>query len=120
MICATRTCHAVEHHSITQEDAATKIYREEWSADPVASVLQNMFCIFFVIDNILACKGSPISVFKSCDIMKKYLYVFVYLCLCIPQKTPGPGAYEPCWKLGDPLNTEALDPSFSLFFRNTL
>ncbi|XP_044071438.1 protein STPG4 isoform X2 [Siniperca chuatsi] len=32
--------------------------------------------------------------------------------------TPGPGAYEPCWKLGDRLNPEAIDPSFSLFFRN--
>lgn len=37
-----------------------------------------------------------------------------------PQITPGPGAYEPCWKLGDPLNTETIDPSFSLFFRNPL
>ncbi|XP_039639136.1 protein STPG4 [Perca fluviatilis] len=35
-------------------------------------------------------------------------------------KTPGPGAHEPCWKLGDRLNTEAIDPSFSLFFRNIL
>ncbi|XP_022599719.1 protein STPG4 [Seriola dumerili] len=33
-------------------------------------------------------------------------------------KTPGPGAYEPCWKLGDRLNAEVVDPSFSLFFRN--
>nr|XP_040034569.1 protein STPG4 isoform X3 [Gasterosteus aculeatus aculeatus] len=36
---------------------------------------------------------------------------------CVHSKTPGPGAYEPCWKLGDRLNTEAIDPSFSLFFR---
>ncbi|XP_029377630.1 protein STPG4 [Echeneis naucrates] len=33
-------------------------------------------------------------------------------------KTPGPGAYEPCWKLGDRLNAKLPDPSFSLFFRN--
>ncbi|KAA8584070.1 hypothetical protein FQN60_015278 [Etheostoma spectabile] len=38
----------------------------------------------------------------------------------VQSKTPGPGAYEPCWKLGDPVNTEAIDPSFSLFFRNIL
>ncbi|XP_033835175.2 protein STPG4 [Periophthalmus magnuspinnatus] len=31
--------------------------------------------------------------------------------------TPGPGAYEPCWKLGDRVNTN-MDPSFSFFFRN--
>ncbi|XP_037638423.1 protein STPG4 [Sebastes umbrosus] len=36
----------------------------------------------------------------------------------VHSKTPGPGAYEPCWKLGDRLDTEAIDPSFSLFFRN--
>ncbi|XP_045927030.1 protein STPG4 isoform X2 [Micropterus dolomieu] len=34
--------------------------------------------------------------------------------------TPGPGACEPCWKLGDHLNPAAKDPSFSLFFRNIL
>ncbi|KAK2823952.1 hypothetical protein Q5P01_021127 [Channa striata] len=33
-------------------------------------------------------------------------------------KTPGPGAYEPYWKLGDRLNTQGFDSSFSLFFRN--
>ncbi|XP_034464587.1 protein STPG4 isoform X1 [Hippoglossus hippoglossus] len=33
-------------------------------------------------------------------------------------KTPGPGAYEPNWKFGGPLNTEVMDPSFSLFFRS--
>ncbi|XP_072292423.1 protein STPG4 [Eucyclogobius newberryi] len=32
-------------------------------------------------------------------------------------KTPGPGAYEPFWKLGDHVNTN-MDPSFSFFFRN--
>ncbi|KAK7901527.1 hypothetical protein WMY93_018296 [Mugilogobius chulae] len=32
-------------------------------------------------------------------------------------KTPGPGAYEPFWKLGDCVNTN-MDPSFSFFFRN--
>lgn len=32
-------------------------------------------------------------------------------------KTPGPGAYEPFWKLGDRVNT-VMDPSFSFFFRN--
>ncbi|XP_026209697.1 protein STPG4 isoform X3 [Anabas testudineus] len=36
----------------------------------------------------------------------------------VHSKTPGPGAYEPHWKLGDHLNTEVSDPSFSLFFRN--
>ncbi|KAM9345068.1 protein STPG4 [Symphorus nematophorus] len=36
----------------------------------------------------------------------------------VHSKTPGPGAYEPCWKLGDRVDTEATDPSFSLFFRN--
>ncbi|XP_030012471.1 protein STPG4 [Sphaeramia orbicularis] len=36
----------------------------------------------------------------------------------VPSKTPGPGAYEPFWKLGDPLNMDDVDPSFSLFFRN--
>ncbi|XP_027133819.1 protein STPG4 isoform X3 [Larimichthys crocea] len=40
--------------------------------------------------------------------------------ISFPPKTPGPGAYEPRWKLGDRLKTEAIDPSFSLFFRNTL
>ncbi|XP_031139964.1 protein STPG4 [Sander lucioperca] len=39
---------------------------------------------------------------------------------CVHSKTPGPGAHEPCWKLGDRVNTEAIDPSFSLFFRNIL
>ncbi|XP_035462263.1 protein STPG4 [Scophthalmus maximus] len=33
-------------------------------------------------------------------------------------KSPGPGAYEPHWKLGDRLNTQVVDPSFSLFFRS--
>ncbi|XP_044228688.1 protein STPG4 isoform X2 [Thunnus albacares] len=37
----------------------------------------------------------------------------------VHSKTPGPGAYEPCWKLDDRLSTETtMDPSFSLFFRN--
>ncbi|XP_075903422.1 protein STPG4 [Nelusetta ayraudi] len=31
--------------------------------------------------------------------------------------TPGPGAYEPCWNLGDPLNSGTEDASFSLLFR---
>ncbi|XP_050932615.1 protein STPG4 isoform X1 [Lates calcarifer] len=30
-------------------------------------------------------------------------------------KTPGPGAYEPCWKLGDRLNTEVIDPHLASF-----
>eukprot|EP00064_Thunnus_orientalis_P008365 superscaffoldBa00000990_g8388 len=39
--------------------------------------------------------------------------------ISFPPKTPGPGAYEPCWKLDDRLSTETtMDPSFSLFFRN--
>ncbi|XP_033956062.1 protein STPG4 [Pseudochaenichthys georgianus] len=38
----------------------------------------------------------------------------------VHSKTPGPGAYEPCWKLGDSLTADSIDPSFSLFFRNIL
>ncbi|XP_058508006.1 protein STPG4 [Solea solea] len=33
-------------------------------------------------------------------------------------KTPGPGAYEPYWKLDDHLKRDVIDPSFSLFFRS--
>uniref|UniRef100_A0A3P8UKS5 Si:ch211-93n23.7 n=1 Tax=Cynoglossus semilaevis TaxID=244447 RepID=A0A3P8UKS5_CYNSE len=34
-------------------------------------------------------------------------------------KTPGPGAYDPDWKLDvGHRNTEVMDPSFSLYFRN--
>ncbi|KAK9541940.1 hypothetical protein VZT92_001951 [Zoarces viviparus] len=39
---------------------------------------------------------------------------------CVHAKTPGPGAYERRWKLGDRLNAEAIDPSFSFFFRDIL
>ncbi|KAF0027166.1 hypothetical protein F2P81_019907 [Scophthalmus maximus] len=38
--------------------------------------------------------------------------------ISFPPKSPGPGAYEPHWKLGDRLNTQVVDPSFSLFFRS--
>ncbi|KAK5882022.1 hypothetical protein CesoFtcFv8_020656 [Champsocephalus esox] len=38
----------------------------------------------------------------------------------VHSKTPGPGAYELCWKLGDSLTADSIDPSFSLFFRNIL
>ncbi|KAM9847485.1 protein STPG4 [Aulostomus maculatus] len=37
----------------------------------------------------------------------------------VRSETPGPGAYEPCWKFGERLSMKAtMDPSFSLFFRN--
>ncbi|XP_056291242.1 protein STPG4 [Pseudoliparis swirei] len=40
--------------------------------------------------------------------------------ISFPAKTPGPGAYKPCWKLGHRLKTEATDLSFSLFFCDIL
>ncbi|KAI9533799.1 hypothetical protein NQZ68_019881 [Dissostichus eleginoides] len=30
--------------------------------------------------------------------------------ISFPPKTPGPGAYEPCWKLGDSLTADPIDP----------
>lgn len=60
---------------------------------------------------------------KQCNVALIVVVVVVLLpalmtLIWVLQTTPGPGAYEPCWNLRDPLRSEAEDTSFSLLFRD--